>query len=64
MFKTEHGGPCGLLTKQQIKRVWGTLQPATGSGDCVLGTDPAAGRASETNALHSALHAAPGVDAE
>lgn len=42
MFKTEHGCPCGLLTKHQIKHVWGTLELATGSEDCVLGTDPAA----------------------
>lgn len=40
--KQSIGGPCGLLTKRQIKRAWGTPQLATGSGDCVPGTDPAA----------------------
>lgn len=42
MFKTEHGCPRGLLTKQQTKRVWGTLQLVTSSRDCDLGIDPAA----------------------
>lgn len=31
--------PCGLPAQQQIKHVWGTLQLAAGSRNCVLGTN-------------------------
>lgn len=64
MFDMEHGCPCGLLTEQQTKHVWGTLRSATGSRIVSWALTLLCWRARVTHALRSALDAAPSMDPE
>lgn len=64
MFEMELRCPCGLLTKQQTKHVWGTLWSATSSRIVSRALTLLCGRARVTHALRLALDAAPSVDPE
>lgn len=64
MFEMEHRCPCGLLTEEQTKHVWGTLPSVTGSRIVSWAPTLLCWRARVTHTLRSALDAASSVDPE